>query len=203
MPTPLAQALIERYRNASAAQLAALRAQADSLYDDEMDEEDIADSAASLATRLVPVVTAAQLAQQTLTLGFYRGYSIAQLGRVLEPLPPAQIAGFRLGGQTLLDGMGPLGSMMLGAIANGQDLSSVMDYGRTLFERFSDGTARQAADVEKANQDQRPEIIGWEGIVDANACDLCTDNAGEHGLDEEIYRHGNCNCERVPIMSGS
>ena len=203
MPTPLASSLITRYRGASAAQLEALRVQAAGVYEDEMDEEDIGDAAGRVATRLVPIVTGAQLAQQSLTRGFYRAYSLAQLGRVLEPLPPVDLAGARLGGQSLLEGMAPLGSMMLGAIGNGQDPASVLDYGRTLFERFGDATARQAADVEKANQDTRPEVIGWEGIVEAGSCDLCQGNAGQHDLSEEMYRHGNCLCERVPVLAGA
>jgi hypothetical protein len=202
MPTPQGSALITRYRALSAAQLAVVRQQASEVYDDEMDEEDIADAADRVATRLTLIVTAGQLAQQQLTLGFYRAYSVAQLGQVLEPLPAVDIAGGRLG-QTLAEGMAPLGSMMLGSIANGQDLPAVIDYGRTLFERFADQTSRQAADVEKQNQDTRPEVVGWEGIVDSDACDPCQENAGQHDLADEMYRHGNCNCERVPVLAGS
>lgn len=203
MPTPQGSALINRYRALSANQLAVVRQQATEVYDDEIDEEDIAASADRVARRLLPIVTAGQLAQQQLTLGFYRAYSVAQLGQVLEPLPAVDIAGGRLGGQTLAEGMAPLGSMMLGSIAKGQDLPAVVDYGRTLFERFADQTARQAADVEKQNQDTRPEVVGWEGIVEAEACDPCQDNAGVHDLADEMYRHGNCTCERVPVLAGS
>jgi hypothetical protein len=97
MPTPQGSALITRYRALSAAQLAVVRQQASEVYDDEMDEEDIADAADRVATRLTLIVTAGQLAQQQLTLGFYRAYSVAQLGQVLEPLPAVDIAGGRLG----------------------------------------------------------------------------------------------------------
>ena len=200
MPTPTGSRLIDRYRALSASQLAALRANVGRAYDGALDEDDLSGAADRLARRLVPTVTAGQLAQQQLTLGFYRAYSIAELGRVLEPLPAVDIAGGRVG-QSLLEGMAPLGSMMLGAIANGQPLPGVLDYGRTLFERFGDATARQAADVEKANQDQRREITGWEGIVDPDSCDLCQANAGVHDLAEEMYRHGSCLCERVPVLT--
>jgi hypothetical protein len=201
VPTPIGARLIDRYRTLSARQLELLTAQAGEVYDDEIDPDDIAEATGRVARRLVPIVTAGQLQQQQLTLGFYRAYSISELGRVLEPLPPIDLAGQRLGGQGLLEGMAPLGSMMLGSIAKGQDLPAVLDYGRTLFERFADATARQAADAEKANQDQREEITGWEGIVDANSCDRCQGNAGVHDLDEEMYRHGNCLCERVPVLA--
>lgn len=172
------------------------------VYDEEMDEDEIAEAASRVARRVLPTVTAAQLAQQQLALGFYRAYSITELGRTLETLPAVDIAGHRVG-QSLLEGMAPLGSMMLGAIARGEPLPGVLEYGRTLFERFGDATARQAADVEKANQDSRPEVVGWEGIIDDGACDLCQANAGPHDLADELYRHGSCMCERVPLLGAA
>jgi hypothetical protein len=175
----------------------------ESAYGEEIDGDDILDSAGRVADRILPTIVAGQANAQRLAQGFYRGFSIATLGRTIEPLQALEIAGTRADGSSVRSGMEAIGPMILGQIAGGRDLGSALEFGRYAFERFADAEVRGAADREKQNQETRPEIVGWEGIVDDAACDNCQANVGVHDLDEEMWRHGNCNCERIPVLAGS
>jgi hypothetical protein len=194
--------LNDRYRALQQAQSQRVSTTIADIYDEEFDPEDIDGSIDAASSRIADVLTAEQRVAQGLAVGFVRGSSLAALGTAVDPLSPDDtIPGTTRAGATLSDGMGAIGSMVLGQIGLGADIAQAAAFGSFLFDRFGTAEVTGAADREQSNQETRPEIIGWSGIVSDGACDGCQDNEGEHDLDEEMYRHGNCTCTRVPVWS--
>jgi hypothetical protein len=199
--TPAGKALTDKYHELTAAQREELKRSIAAAYR-QADPDDIVDSLGRIADKLMPTLKAHQLQAQQLAAGHLRALSIAETGSALEPLRMLEVAGTRLDGTSLRAGMEAFGPMVLDQIGRGQSPEAALESGQFYLERFADQEIRGAADRELANQQARPEIVGWEGIVSPDACDECQANAGPHTLDEELYRHGNCNCEKVPLFAG-
>lgn len=194
--------LAQRYRALQLAQSQRVSDSVAAIYDDEFDPDDIDGSVTRAAGRIADTLTAEQRVAQGLTLGFVRGSSLAALGTAIDPLSPdSGIPGTTRAGASLVDGMGAIPAMILGQIGAGVAIDAARDYGSFLFDRFGTAEVTGASDREQANQDTRPEVVGWTGIVSPDACDGCQDNDGDHDLSDEMYRHGNCTCTRVPLWS--
>jgi hypothetical protein len=194
--------ITERYRSVQLAQAERVRSTVNRIYDDAIDPDDIAESATRASARLAPQLAGEQRVAQGLARGFVRGTSVAELGEAVDPLPALDIAGTTRAGMSLRDGMAAIGPMILDQVGKGSPIDKAIEFGRFAFERFGTNEVTGAADREQEHQETRPEITGWEGIVSANACDACQDNAGVHDLDDEMWRHGNCTCTRVPVWGG-
>lgn len=201
MASPAASAITSRYRSIQQAQTDRVRSTVTSTYDAEFDPDDITASVGRVSNRLASAIAGEQRVAQGMTRAFVRSLSVADIGRAVEPLPPAPVAGTTRAGASLLDGMAAIGPMVLGQIAQGVTIDQAREYGAFLFDRFATAEVIGAADREQQHQEARPEIIGWEGIVSADACDNCQENAGVHELAEEMHRHGNCTCTRVPVYA--
>jgi hypothetical protein len=200
---PTTKQVAHQFRAAQNKQLEALKRGVNAIYEEGFDSENIVSSVSRISNEVSKLIAAGQGAMQQTAAAQSRAIGLAETGRALDPLPLAEIVGTRLDGVTpIRAGMDAFGPMILDYIGQGHDTFEAEMYGGSLIERYADSEARGAADRELANQEQRPEIIGWEGIVDDDACDACQANAGVHELDEEIYRHGNCNCEKVPVYAG-
>jgi hypothetical protein len=201
--TPAGNELTRRFTAGNEHRYKELQDMVGKTFDRFVDPNDIKGSAELIARKLGPALTTRQRFMQTMTAGYYRSMGIAETGTVIEPMQLLDIAGTRLGGEPIAAGMDAIGPMMMEQIGNGASADKALEFGRYAFTRYADAEVRGAADREAANQSERPEVIGWEGIVSPDACDLCQENAGFHELDEEMYRHGNCGCERVPVYSGA
>lgn len=166
------------------------------LYAEDIDPDDIAGSYASLAAKAAPVVVAGQSHAATLVQGLVR----VQAG--LDVARPQDLSAMLTAAQ---DGMGALGPMVLASIGNGASLPDALAYGDYLLGRYGTSEVIKAADDEQARAADVAggAIVGWTGIVSPDACDACQANAGDHGLDEEMWRHGNCGCERLPIYGSA
>lgn len=170
----------------------------------DLDPDDILASFDRFVERVAPRIEAGQAAAQLLTVTF-----LEQLARESglddwEPLPEDDaVPGSTAGGASLAAGMGAIGGMVLRSIGDGTAVADALAGGRNYAERFTDNEVRGAADREQERQSQAREIVGWEGIVQPNSCDACRANEGIHDLSEEMWRHGNCACERVPVFAGA
>ena len=201
MASPAATAIRDRFRTITTTQNERVRSTVSTVFDDEFDDADIIASVGRVSLRLARAIAGEQRVAQGMTRAFLRSLSLADIGRAVDPLPPANVAGTTRDGKSLLDGMAAIGPMVVGQIGQGVNIDQARDYGRFLFDRFATSEVIGAADREQAHQETRPEIVGWEGIVSPTACDNCQGNDGVHDLDEEMHRHGNCTCTRVPVWS--
>lgn len=195
-------AVAARYRAAQQAQSDRVRATVRRVYDAEFDPNDIPASADRTRRKLAATLSAEQRVAQSTARGFVRASSLAAADMAIEPLAPADVVGTTRGGMSLMDGMAAIGPMMLDTIGKGGSIDDARTHGAFLFERFGTAEVIGAADREQAHQEERPEIVGWEGVISDDACDNCQDNAGPHDLDEDMHRHGNCTCTRLPLWSG-
>jgi hypothetical protein len=119
-----------------------------------------------------------------------------------EPLPEDEALADETEAGTIRDGLAAIVPMVKAAIGNGKPVDEAIAFGGSLVERFVDNEMTRTADAEIERQSRAADVItGWRGIVSADSCDPCQDNAGEHSLDEELYRHPSCDCEREPVFS--
>jgi hypothetical protein len=197
--TPQTQRVFRSYRAQRWAVERSTLASVQAAYDDEVDPDDIKGSFDKVARRAAPTIAAGQARTAVTTAAFIRQLALVERREVLEPELPA-VAGTTEQGRSVLEGMAALGPMVLASIAKGKGLDEAIEYGRHLFERFASAEVIRAAD-EVIDAQPRRVVTGWEGIISPDACDNCQDNAGIHSLDEEMWRHGNCNCERVPVLT--
>lgn len=174
------------------AQLAALLSRA---WSADMDPDDIPGSFGRVVDRTAPLVVAGQAHAAALVQGLVR----AQVGS--EALRPVDLTNM-LG--VARDGMGAIGPLVLTAIGEGRTVADALAYGDYLLGRFGTNEVIKAADNEQARVSASvPSIVGWEGIVSPDACDDCRANAGAHDLSEDMWRHGNCGCERLPVYGSA
>ena len=164
------------------------------------DPDAIEESFARILPRAAELVSAGQAAVQTLVRGYLRAYVTAETGRAFDPRSTPPAAGTNRDGVSLAEALGGIPPLVIAGIAAGRTVDEVREEGRYLVTRFADNELTAVADEEIAAQSEADEITGWEGIVSGGACDACQGNAGEHSLDEEVYRHPGCNCDRRLVV---
>jgi hypothetical protein len=137
-----------------------------------------------------------------LVAAFIRAYSATGDGELVEPADDVEvIAGTTRDGSSLAVGMAAFGPMILSQIAGGSSIDDAIAFGENLATRFADSELTGAADRELEHQATSTDrIVGWEGLVAAGSCTPCLANAGRHDLADEMYRHPDCNCERIPVL---
>ena len=171
------------------------------MYGESVDPVDLAGSIGAFLELAEPLIAAGQATAAQLAADYLRSKA-ARRGIALELDDDDEIPGTTRTGDALVVGMAAIPSMVLGQIRDGVEEGDAVDFGRYLVERFGDSEIAGAVDRQVDEATQAATVVGWEGIVDADACDLCQANAGDHPLTDELYRHPNCNCERVPIFAG-
>jgi hypothetical protein len=193
--------VVDAYRTRAAGIRRLILARVDELYAD-VDPGDISGSIDRFIADAEPIITAGQASMATLVAAFVRAYSAAGQGELVEPADDVEeIAGTTRDGSSLAIGMAAFGPMILSQIAGGATVDDAMAFGQHLATRFADSEVTGAADRELEHQAAGADrIVGWEGLVAPGSCNPCLANAGQHGLDEEIYRHPDCNCERIPVL---
>lgn len=192
----------QRSRVAAAyqARVAAIHAAIDTriraLYVD-VDPDAIEQSIDDFIARAEPVIAAGQASVAELVAAYVRTAS----GDLVDAAGNVEaIVGTTRQGASLVDGMAAFGSMILGQIADGKSVDDAMQFGESLATRFADSEVTGAGDRQIDVLAAVEVVTGWEGVVSPEACDACQSNAGRHELDEEIYRHPWCNCQRLPIF---
>lgn len=189
--TPIGRAYVQQQRRLRE-QVAALLARQ---YAAEMDPDDIPGSFGRVMTLAAPVVVAGQAHAAALVQGLVR----AQTGQ--DALRPLNLTG-ALGAAR--EGMAGIGPLILTAIADGRSVADALAYGDYLLGRFGTSETIKAADDEQARlAGTVSSIVGWTGVVLPTACDNCQANAGDHDSSEEMWRHGNCGCERLPLYGAA
>lgn len=188
------------------AQLAHIQAQvvraAEAAFGEEIDEAEIKASFARFVERIAPLIAAGQGAAQDLTGAFLEQLALEHGLDGWEAIAPDdELPGTTSHGESIERGLEGIAPMMLAGIAAGKTPAEALEHGRYLVSRFADNEVRAAADREQARQEAAREIVGWRGVVQPGSCDPCRANEGDHGLDEETYRHPNCGCERIPIFA--
>lgn len=170
------------------------------LFDD-IDPDAIDASVVAFVERAAPVITAGQASTAALTAAFIRSLGLARTGELLDLADIDPIVGTTRDGAPLADGMAAIGPMILEQIGSGRPLAEALDFGAHLASRFADNELTGAADRTIDVQARSISVItGWEGIVSPDACDPCKENEGPHDLADEIYRHPDCGCERIPVF---
>ena len=197
-----AQALEAAYRTKVRTLLDAMTARLEREYGRRVNLADIDRTFAAFVPEAVAIVEAAQAAGVSLSLGFLRASLAERAGRVVEPGPlPFSPAGTNEQGRPLADGLAAVPAMLKEAIGKGRPLQEVRDLGRSLVARFGDAETSRAMDVAiTAAARNTPEVVGWEGIVGAGACEGCRSNTGLHELGATMYRHGGCECVRQWVV---
>lgn len=202
MARPAPDRLVRSYRAALERIRRQVLAQIDELYAG-VDLADVNASFAAFIADAAPVVAAGQGQAAALAVAFLRSYSASRRGSLIDIDDELEdVAGTTKNGKPLPEGMAAFGPMVLIQIANGRSLEEVREYGHYIASRFADNELTSAADrtIDLAAE-RTGRVTGWEGIVDPDACDPCQGNAGEHPIDEPIYRHPDCNCQRIPVVA--
>lgn len=168
----------------------------------DLDESDIAGSYDAFAAKAAPLLRAGKASVQELASAYIGLYAELTTGAPVALADMPDLSDVSPAG-SVKDALAPLGSIMLGSITNGKDRAGAVEYGQFLIGRLADSELLGTRDdTVKAQSDAVPTITGWEGIISATACDECTtQNAGEHDLSEELYRHGNCGCDSRPVFA--
>lgn len=195
--TPQTQAVFRSYRAQRTATRRSVAQSVHRTYVETVDPDEIVGSFAKTATRVAPAIADGQLRTATQTGAFLRQLATVQVGSVVEPILPA-LAGLTEKGLPLVEGMAALGPMVLGSISDGMVIEDALAFGDFLFTRFADAEVTRVAD-EVIEAQPRTRVVGWEGVVAPNACPECQANSGLHGMDEQMYRHPACFCERVLV----
>lgn len=203
MASHLPSRLVQSYRQRLEAIRADITSRVEALYGD-VDPADISASYDRFIAESAPIIERGQASTVALAAAFLRSYSALRHGALIDIADEAEpIAGTTVAGTPLPEGMAAFGSMVLGRIRDGAPLDEAMAFGRSLVSGFADKEVTGAADRSidtAANATGR--VTGWEGIVSPDACDPCQANAGLHDIDVEIYRHPNCDCQRIPVIAG-
>jgi hypothetical protein len=161
----------------------------------ELDPDAISESFAAFAAKAVPLIVAGQQTAQRLAEGYLRALVINGTGRPFELATPSPAVGVTREGRSILDGLAAIPAMVLGRIGAEATTDEALEFGRYLVERFTDAEVLDAADRTIAAQAQRAPVVGWNGVVEPDACDPCNElNSGFHTMDTPIYRHGACQC---------
>lgn len=170
------------------------------MYDTTISMDDLDGSFERIIPTAVPIVRAGQSASRLLALAHLRALLFRSVGRSIEPGRADQIAGTTHEGLPLEHGLAAVPAMLKQSVSRGRSWDEVNQYGRYLMVRFADNETTQAADraTESAARNTS-QITGWQGVVSAKACDPCRGNLGQHALDDPIYRHGGCNCQKQYI----
>lgn len=181
--------------------LAAIRAEVDrrlaALY--RIDEDAIDESFQRFVERAVPIIAGGRASAATIAAAFIRSISLAEV-RELPPVPLRIDPMTTSRGEPLPGAMAPIAGMILASIGRGRTAREAIEAGSFFARRLADNEV-VAANDQQASVQAGQRIIGWEGIVEAGACDPCRDNAGEHDRDWELYRHASCGCSRIPIFA--
>ncbi len=199
-PAVRARRLAQSY----AVRLAELRRQIavrlERLYGSEVDPDAIAESVARLADQVTPILEAGQASAATLAAAVVGALADADIARADDGL--AAIPGTRPDGSPLRPVMAAWGPMILAQVAAGRALADALDYGRHVVSVFADQELVAAADRgTEVAVGIVGDLAGWRGTIDADACDGCTANDGDHPIDWSPYRHGGCHCVVTPIFA--
>lgn len=167
-----------------------------------VDQANILKSYDAFARAVAPRIEAGQASIQNMAAAYVRGFVRAEVDGPIETAPMDPMAGDTKAG-SLMDALLPIGGLILQQIAGGRTPDEAISYGDYLVSRTVDNEATRVADEVVAIQSQAlPEIVGWEGIVNPDACDPCQENAGPHQWEEDFYRHPGCNCTKTLITNG-
>lgn len=199
----MAAADIERaYRARIQALLDMLVARLERTFGDVVDEDDIDATFSRFAPQAAALVESAQAAGVSITLGYLRSLLTELAG---HPVEPARLkdspVGTNASGTTLLAGMASIPALIKQQIGKGRPATEALDYGRSLVSQFGDAETTRAIDVAAERVSRgTTELVGWEGIVSADACDGCRGNEGRHDLSDDMYRHPGCHCVRQWVL---
>lgn len=204
MASRRAERIAERYRTRSAAVRARVEARLGTLFGDEIEPAAIMPSFDRFIERATPVIAAGQASIATVTAAYLRSIAFGELDELLEIEADDELSGTTRAGASLAEGLGGIGPMILAQIGAGHTVEEALDFGRYLVGRFGDAEITGAADRERERAAELlGPLTGWEGIVDADACDPCLENAGLHELTWTIYRHGRCHCTAIPVFGAA
>lgn len=204
MPSRQAERVAARYRDRVTRIRAVVDARLAELYGDLVDPAAIDASFRAFTAEAEPIIAAGQASVATLAAAAVQSIGIVDGDMLLEPDTDDAIPGTTHEGKSLPDGMAAIGPMILAAIAGGRALDEAIEFGRSLVSRFADNEVNLAGDRELEHQGSAlGPLVGWEGIVSADACDPCVENAGQHPIDWTPYRHGNCQCTVIPVFAAA
>lgn len=165
-----------------------------------VDPDAISASFETYIAAIAPVIEAGQRSASDLAAGFLRSRVLAQRGELVDLEDAGDIPGTTRDGKPLPAGLAAIPALVLSQIGKGGVVDAALEYGRYLVTRTADNEITGAIDRTFDRNAPRTHVVGWEGIVAADACDPCTANAGVHDLETEFYRHPGCHCERIPIL---
>lgn len=170
------------------------------LYGDRIDPADIKASFAHYIDDAEPVIAAGQATVASLAEAYLESRA-ARVGveLALNDLSE-EVVGTTRDGSDLPTGMAAFGAMVLGQIAGGKAVDEAIQFGEYLATRFADAELTGTTDRIRDDPVVRDRLTGWDGIVNAGACDGCQANEGRHPLSEEMYRHPNCGCIWQPVF---
>jgi hypothetical protein len=172
-----------------------LKAAVESAYD--VDLDDIDASFPPALARIAEVVEAGQLAGQEL-VDAYLELLLVDAGRRSLPtdaFADRPAAGVTRDGLPLAAGLAAIPALVKVHIAAGRTVDEARELGRYLATRFADAEVTAAMDETTVRVGRGSRLFrAWYGVVAAGACDPCRDNAGEHPIDQPMYRHGHCRC---------
>lgn len=193
------------YRARVRALLDVMAARLEGEYGRRVNLADVDRTFAAFAPQAAALIEQAQASGVSFTLGYMRQMLTERAGRLIEPAPLRfSPVGLTEKGRPLLEGMAAIPALVKAEIGKGRPLQEIRDYGSFLIRRFGDAETTRAieAAADLVARDT-PEVIGWEGVVSAAACGPCRGNAGRHSLNQQMYRHGGCDCVKQYVVEAA
>ncbi len=192
MATPLDR----RYRNRLDQIRRAVAARITALYGSTISGESLDDEFGRLFLPAAGIVAAGQSQARATASGYLRALITLGAGRTAA-LPVLSLPSLA----DITKRMDAWPAMVKGQIGEGRSLIEALDTGRYLAERFADREVVGTVDAQTELATKTGQFRGWEGIVSPESCDPCKDNEGFHQVDEPIYRHGTCQCDRMWVVA--
>lgn len=186
-----------QYRNRLRQLRSEVASRIDRLYASTVSGESLDDEFGRLFLPAASLVAAGQSQARSTASGYLRGLITLQAGRTVA-LPVLSLPSTR----DLATRMDAWPAMVKGQLADGVSIGQALEFGRYLAERFADNELVTTADAQtELATKESGQFRGWEGDVSGDSCDPCQANAGFHGVDEPIYRHGSCQCTQAWVVA--
>lgn len=188
-------ALEDRYRQSQRALQARIRRALTRTYGETIEPDELDASFIRLFPKVAQIVRAGQAAGVTITTAYLSALVLRDARRTARLPILRELVGTTKAG-TFEQAMGAWPVMVKHQIAEGRSTEEAVEYGSYLVTRFGDAEVTRVMDEQMEHATTKSGAFrGWVGILHPPTCDECVArNMGFHGLDEQPFRHGSCDC---------
>lgn len=195
-------ALEDRYQRQQLALQARLRSALTRAYGETIELDELDASFTRLFPKVAQIVKAGQSAGLSITTAYLSALVLRDARRTARLPMLTEIVGTSQVG-SLTDAMGAWPVMVKHQIAEGRTTEEAAAYGSYLVTRFGDAEVKRVMDAQTEHATTKSGLFrGWVGILHPPTCAECVaNNTGTHGMDEQMFRHGSCDCSKQYLVA--